>query len=94
MGASSLPEPRTAVKLALPPSYASTLADIKDRIQSERLRVVMAANSALILMYWDIGRVIIARQEAEGWGSRVVHRLSADLLRAFPDMRGLSPRNL
>jgi predicted nuclease of restriction endonuclease-like (RecB) superfamily len=82
------------VKLHLPSSYASTLADIKDRIQSERLRVVMAANSALILMYWDIGRVIISRQEAEGWGTRVVHRLSADLLRAFPDMRGLSPRNL
>lgn len=78
----------------LPESYATTFAELKARIESERLRVVLAANSAMVLLYWDIGRVILARQENEGWGAKVVDRLSADLSRAFPDMSGLSSRNL
>ena len=34
------------------------------------------------------------RQNKEGWGAKVIDRLSTDLREAFPDMRGLSPRNL
>lgn len=48
----------------------------------------------MILLYWDIGRVILERQSAEGWGAKVIDRLSSDLREAFPDMKGLSPRNL
>ena len=54
----------------------------------------MSANSAMVLLYWDIGRMILDRQEREGWGARVIDRLSADLRAAYPDMQGLSPRNL
>lgn len=79
---------------ALPASYPATLADLKERIRSERLRVVLSANTAVIGLYWDIGLVILARQQTEGWGAKVIDRLSADLRRAFPDMTGLSPRNL
>ena len=78
----------------LPEGYAAVLAEIKRRIQTERLRVVMAANSAMVLLYWDIGRLILERQEREGWGAKVIDRLSADLREAYPEMRGLSPRNL
>lgn len=78
----------------LPVSYASVLGEIKQRIQAERLRVVMAANSAMIILYWDIGRLILERQEREGWGAKVIDRLSADLREAYPDMSGLSSRNL
>ena len=78
----------------LPDGYPSALAEIKERIQAERLRVVMAANSAMVLLYWDIGRLILDRQEREGWGAKVIDRLSTDLRRAFPEMKGLSSRNL
>lgn len=78
----------------LPDGYAAVLTEIKQRIQAERLRVVMAANSAMVRLYWDIGRMILARQEAEGWGAKVIDRLSTDLREAYPDMTGLSPRNL
>lgn len=78
----------------LPESYAAVLGEIKDRIQSERLRVVMSANSAMVMLYWDIGRMILLRQEKEGWGARVIDRLSADLREDIPDMQGLSARNL
>jgi len=54
----------------------------------------MAANSAMILLYWDIGRLILERQANKGWGAKVIDRLSADLRAVFPDMEVLSSRNL
>jgi hypothetical protein len=47
----------------MPESYAVFIGEIKERIQKERLRVVMSANSSMVLLYWDIGRTIIDRQE-------------------------------
>lgn len=91
-GGASFPvaPPRSEV----PRGYAKTLGEIKRRIQQERLRVVLAANSAMVLLYWDIGRTILDRQEREGWGARVIDRLATDLREAFSDMQGFSPRNL
>ncbi|MDD3471301.1 MAG: DUF1016 N-terminal domain-containing protein, partial [Syntrophaceae bacterium] len=80
--------------ISLPTDYLNVLSEIKRRIQSERLRTVMAANAAMVLLYWDIGWMILERQDREGWGARVIDRLAADLRGAFPDMQGLSPRNL
>lgn len=56
--------------------------------------MVLAANEALVLLYWDVGRAILERQQRAGWGARVIDRLSHDLRAAFPEMRGLSARNL
>ncbi|MFQ6241859.1 DUF1016 N-terminal domain-containing protein [Sinorhizobium meliloti] len=74
--------------------YASLLAELKDRIRTARLKAAVAVNQELILLYWSIGREILARQVAEGWGARVIDRLATDLRRGFPEMTGLSPRNL
>ena len=89
---SSFPVPLAAHDM--PHDYALMFEELKTRIQEERLRVVLSANAAMVLLYWDIGRVILDRQQREGWGAKVIDRLSADLRQAFPDMRGLSPRNL
>ena len=78
----------------LPRDYAVILGKLKERVAQERLRVVVAANTAMVLLYWDIGKVILDRQSEEGWGAKIVDRLAADLQVAFPDMRGFSPRNL
>ncbi len=86
--------PVSPPRAGLPRDYAEILSEIKRRIQQERLRVVMAANSAMVLLYWDIGRMILNRQERAGWGAKVIDRLSADLREANPEMQGLSPRNL
>ena len=85
-----VPPPRAE----LPADYAATLHDIKQRIQESRLRVVLAASSAMVLLYWDIGRLILDRQEREGWGAKVIERLASDLGDAYPEMKGLSTRNL
>jgi hypothetical protein len=75
-------------------SYASLLAELKVRIRAARLKAAVAVNWELILLYWNIGRDILARQTADGWGAHVIDRLAGDLRREFPDAKGLSPRNL
>ena len=74
--------------------YPAALAAAKAAIQAARTRAVLAVNSELISLYWDLGRLILDRQAAEGYGTKVVDRLSGDLRREFPTMRGLSPGNL
>lgn len=86
--------PAAPPRAGLPSDYGAVLDEIKRRIQQERLRVVMAANSAMVLLYWDIGQLILQRQDHAGWGARVIDRLAKDLRDAFPDTRGFSPRNL
>jgi predicted nuclease of restriction endonuclease-like (RecB) superfamily len=78
----------------LPADYPEFLAEVKARIASARTRAVLAVNSELIQLYWEIGRDILQRQDREGWGSGVTKRLSSDLRRVFPDMKGLSETNL
>jgi predicted nuclease of restriction endonuclease-like (RecB) superfamily len=78
----------------LPAAYPEFLADVKSRIVAAQTRAVLAANQALIELYWEIGTEILGREEREGWGSRVIDRLSADLRRAFPEMTGFSRSNL
>ena len=77
-----------------PDSYAQFLADLKRRIQTAQLHASLAVNRELVLLYWQIGRDILDRQKRESWGAKVIDRLAADLKRAFPDMKGFSPRNL
>ena len=48
----------------------------------------------MIMLYWVIGSAILERQKNEGWGAKVIDRMSFDLRNEFPDMRGFSPRNL
>ena len=77
-----------------PDSYGQFLADLKGRIRAAQLRASVAVNRELVLLYWQIGRDILDRQERENWGAKVIDRLAGDLKRAFPDMKGFSPRNL
>ena len=86
--------PAPVGKNVLPSDYEAVLNTLRDRIQSERLRVTLSANSAMVLLYWDIGKAILDRQRQQGWGAKVIDRLSVDLREAFHDMKGLSPRNL
>jgi len=70
------------------------LRDIKVRVRTAQVRAALAVNRELVLLYWSIGRDILARQQKQGWGAKVIERLSADLRREFPDMTGLSRTNL
>ena len=77
-----------------PAGYSKLLGDLKQRIQAAQLRASLAVNRELVFLYWQIGRDILARQERESWGAKVIDRVAGDLKAAFPEMKGFSPRNL
>src|SRR3989338_8692231 len=77
-----------------PNGYADWLADLKTRIHTAQQRATLAVNRELVLLYWQIGRDILARQAQQGWGAKVIERLAHDLRTAFPDMKGFSRANL
>lgn len=81
-------------QLSLPADYADWLASLKQRIQGARQRALLSANEEQIRLYHDIGRDILDRQSRQGWGAKVIDRVSSDLRAAFPGMKGLSSRNL
>lgn len=74
--------------------YGELLRDLKARIQAAQLRAGLAVNRELVLLYWNIGRDILFRQQAQGWGAKIIERLSKDLRKAFPEMKGFSRTNL
>ena len=78
----------------LPEGYTDWLADLKSRIHRAQQRATLAVNRELVLLYWQIGRDILARQAQAGWGAKVIERLAHDLRSAFPEMKGFSRANL
>src|SRR3989338_1654411 len=86
---------QAAAQLArLPAGYSDLIDRLKKQIWISRLRAAISVNRELILLYWDLGSKIKACQSREGWGSKVIDRLSRDLSIGFPDMKGFSVRNL
>jgi predicted nuclease of restriction endonuclease-like (RecB) superfamily len=74
--------------------YTELLGQIKLRIRQGQTRAVFAANTEMILTYWDIGRMILGRQESKGWGASVIPRLSRDIRNELPEVKGFSERNI
>lgn len=77
-----------------PVDYAQLLAEVKERVRSAQYAALKAVNTELVGLYWDLGRMIVERQERAGWGKSVVERLSQDLRREFPGVGGFSVQNL
>ncbi|MCV7202046.1 DUF1016 domain-containing protein [Mycolicibacterium peregrinum] len=86
--------PAATGKPVAPNWYPDLLDAVAGHVRVGRLRAVSAVNREIIATYWAVGNEILARQDAEGWGARVIDRLSADLRDRFPDTKGFSPRNL
>ena len=89
--------PRFAAKptrTSMPDWYPELLDSVASHITTGHRRAVTAANTEMLASYWSIGHEILTRQDQEGWGARVIDRLSADLKDRFPTAKGYSPRNL
>jgi predicted nuclease of restriction endonuclease-like (RecB) superfamily len=78
----------------LPDNYQQILKQLKEKIRLARTRAVYSVNTQLLEIYWEVGKTIIEQQATEGWGTKVIDRLSSDLRVEFSDMKGLSVRNL
>lgn len=80
--------------MSLENTYAATITQIKTEIETVRLKAAISVNQHLLMLYWKIGSIILQQQTTEGWGTKVIERLSNDLRKEFPDMKGTSSRNL
>ncbi len=70
------------------------MEELRSRVRIARVRASLSLNRNLLELYWSLGRAITLRQEAEGWGSSVIQRVSDDLKRSFPGMQGFSVSNI
>jgi len=80
--------------MTLSPAYRDWLRDLKQQIKSGQLKAALSVNSQLIMLYWDMGRQIVEKQETAQWGTGFIEQLSKDLREEFPEMAGLSAYNL
>ena len=71
--------------------YFELLKDIKNTLLVTRNKVVENANKELILMYYNIGLKLL---ENNKWGSSFIDTLAKDLKIEFPNVKGMSARNL
>lgn len=81
-------------QVSLPDGYGEWLADVKSRIFTAQQRAALSVNTEMLRVYWQIGQDILHRQREQGWGMKVVERLSHDLRTSFPDLGGFSRANL
>ncbi len=86
--------PVASLRSAMPADYAHLIGDLKLRIQQARLCTAVLVNHEMLTLYYSLGYDLDCRLRAEEWGSGIIDRISEDLRKAFPEMTGLSPRNL
>lgn len=75
-------------------NYSALFNDILDRIRQGQTRAALSVNVEMLALYWDVGRMIAARQSEEGWGAAVIPRLAQDIRNDLVDVKGFSERNL
>ncbi len=75
-------------------NYQHLLLEVKQRIRSAQYKALKAVNKELIALYWDIGAMIVSRQQGASWGKSVVEQLAKDLQAEFPGIGGFSAANL
>jgi predicted nuclease of restriction endonuclease-like (RecB) superfamily len=81
-------------KILVPSDYTQAFDEIKRRVRAAQYEALKAVNLELITLYWDIGGIIVTRQQAAAWGRSVVKRLAEDLQQEFPGVSGFSASNL
>ena len=84
----------STVPEAITKEYAEFLDNLKSRIVTSRYEAARAVNKEMILLYYYIGMQILLTQKEYGWGSKVIDKLSKDMISAFPEMKGFSTANL
>ncbi len=81
-------------KPMLSADYAALLASVKARVLAAQYEAFKAVNKELVVLYWDIGRMIVERQANAEHGSAIAEQLASDLHAEFPGIKGFSRRNV
>lgn len=75
-------------------SYKNWLKELKAKVHSAQIKAALAVNTELIQLYWGLGKMISEKFEESQWGDKVLQNISNDLKEEFPNVGGLSVRNL
>lgn len=75
-------------------NYSRFLNEVKQKIQSAKIQVARSVNTDLIMLYFNIGKSIVERQEKYGWGKAIVEQLANDLQGEYENSTGYSVQNL
>ena len=81
-------------KIHLPEDYSPTLTTLIDLIQTTQIQLLRTFNRRRHELYWQIAETIEEKQANSGWGDVIVQHLALDIQSHFPDLKGLSARNL
>lgn len=76
------------------PAYRVFVESVKDRIHAAQIKAAFAVNSALIELYWELGKLIAEKQKENSWGNGVIDQLAKDIKTDFPTSSGFSRANL
>lgn len=74
--------------------FTQFVKDIKSKIYSAKSKAILSANRLMIELYFEIGKSIVQKQEALGWGKSVVEQMSKELVNEFGEKSGYSSSNL
>jgi len=76
------------------PAFTQDFAEVLGHIQQTRQRVFTQANTALIDLYWGIGKILSHKMAHVGWGKGVVAELARYIAQVGPTIKGFSDKNL
>ena len=72
-------------------SYVTIVESIKGQIRSAQHKAILSANKEMLILYWNIGKIINEHSE---WGNKFLRNLSKDISKKFPNAKGFSVKNL
>ncbi|MEI6143942.1 MAG: DUF1016 N-terminal domain-containing protein [Mariniphaga sp.] len=76
------------------PDYSNWILQLKQKFRKSQIKAAVQVNTELLQFYWELGADIVEKQEKTNWGSKFLNQLSADLIEAFPEVKGFSLRNI
>jgi predicted nuclease of restriction endonuclease-like (RecB) superfamily len=80
--------------MQLPNDYKVWILELKEKVRSSQIKAAITVNSALIMFYWDLGKLLYEKASTSQWGDKILINISKDLMEEFPNMKGLSLSNL
>ncbi len=74
--------------------YKNWLVELKTKIKTSQIKAALSVNSELIMLYWEIGKMITEKQQNAKWGESFIVQTAKDIKRDFPELTGFSKSNL
>jgi predicted nuclease of restriction endonuclease-like (RecB) superfamily len=74
--------------------YKSTIKELKSMILASRYKAAALANRELLLLYFSVGELISIKSREGKWGAGVLEKLSEDIQKELPGLRGFGITNI